>query len=351
MKKTFRFLLAFFLFVFLSMGSYKVNAQNFMNAKISSVETAKDTKVDVTISFTNIPKQGIAACDFKIGFDNSTLQVDSIVAGELIKNPQLDFSYNIVNNEIIIMFVDESLGDRLIKSDGTFARIRFYVKGSAKDGTYPVVLKSIGSFSDNDLKKLDVKFENGAVIIKSNNNSTSNGGGTGTIGSDNSGSTNSGTTGQNNGNNSANNTGNSDNKNEEKKNQENDNNQKQDTNEQKNSSSQGTSNISKTNLNDKKVNITVYQTKVNKVLVNKNKTILVNFNYNIKKINSGKIYLLDSKGVKYSISITYKGNVITIKPLKNLPKGKYTLVFSRGTILNAYNKYNLADIKTTFSNK
>ncbi|HEX9062981.1 MAG TPA: cohesin domain-containing protein [Clostridia bacterium] len=127
---------------------------------IGSVSGTVGSNVTVPINFSNVPASGIGNIDFVVAFDSSVLDVVSVDAGSIVKNPSVDFDKSILAGKVVLFFFDDTVGGRPISSDGTFANITFKIKSAAVS---TVNVESIGAVNDSNLYTVKVTTVDGTV--------------------------------------------------------------------------------------------------------------------------------------------------------------------------------------------
>ena len=127
---------------------------------------AGDT-VTVPVTFANVASAGnVGTCNFYVTYDASLLEATSVTAGSIVTNAAVNFSSSISNGTISFLFLDNTITDQLIKTDGTFATITFKLKSTTSKVTTPVAFKDGGAFGDGNMAKIaSVTKTNGSVTI------------------------------------------------------------------------------------------------------------------------------------------------------------------------------------------
>ncbi len=112
-------------------------ALDSMEVNLTNVSGEQGTAVTVPLTFKNVPASGIYTCSFWVLYDPQIYTSVSIVPGDLITNPN-DFNTNVnVESGFAAMtFEAPTDGSRMIKNDGTFAKIQLNIAGNAADGIY-----------------------------------------------------------------------------------------------------------------------------------------------------------------------------------------------------------------------
>lgn len=111
-------------------------ARTEMNITIGSKEGKIGDYVEIPITLSNVPTEGISNLKFAIKFNPEILSVQSINYGGLISDSS-DFSYTRPSKDTILLsFYDGSRTNRNIKQSGTFATIKLYIKYGINPGRY-----------------------------------------------------------------------------------------------------------------------------------------------------------------------------------------------------------------------
>ena len=143
-----------------------------LNVTIGTAAGKSGETVTVPISFANVAKvNNVGTCNFYVTYDTSLLEVSTVAAGPIIKNAAVNFSNGInKDGSISFLFLDNTIGDELIKEDGVFANITFKIKDTTKEVATPVAFKAGGAFGDGTMSKLStVVLIDGSVEINMNN--------------------------------------------------------------------------------------------------------------------------------------------------------------------------------------
>ena len=125
--------------------------------------------VTVPITLTNVAEVGnVGTCNFYVSYDTNLLEAVSVTGGPIVTNAGVNLSSNINSSTGVIsfLFLDNTIGNELIKTDGVFANITFKLKSTSTQLTTPVDFKSVGAFGDGDMKKItDIKLTSGSVVL------------------------------------------------------------------------------------------------------------------------------------------------------------------------------------------
>ncbi len=130
---------------------------------VGKVSGTVGQEVRIPITFSSVPKNGLANCDFSLKYDSSVLTIVDVEAGDIVPKKN-DFDTTIEDNAIWFLF-DEASGDGLdsIFDDGLFATIVAKIKSGS--GLSAIELQSVGAFADNSLKRVPAAFTSGGVQI------------------------------------------------------------------------------------------------------------------------------------------------------------------------------------------
>lgn len=141
--------------------------QEGLEVSIGNVTGNTGDTVVVPVNFANVAKAGnVGTCNFYIDFDTSLLEAVSVSAGDIVTNPNVNFSSQINVGSISFLFLDDTVGEQPITKDGTFAYITFKVKGAAGK-TASLSFKESGAFGNGNMSRITgVKFSSGSVTIK-----------------------------------------------------------------------------------------------------------------------------------------------------------------------------------------
>ncbi len=139
-----------------------------LGVSIASVTGKTGDTITVPIKLVNVVKSGnVGTCNFYVTYDPTLLQAVSATAGDIVLNSAVNFSSSINANTgtISILFLDNTIGDQLITSDGVFANLTFKVVGTSSTTT-PVAFKTGGAFGNGNMTKItDITFTNGSAKL------------------------------------------------------------------------------------------------------------------------------------------------------------------------------------------
>ena len=119
--------------------------------------------VTIPMTLTNVAKMGnVGTFNCYLSYDPTLLEAVSVSAGDIVKNSAINFSSRINAGTISFLYLDNTIGDELITSDGVAANITFKILGGS--GTAPVAFKTGGAFGNGNMTKItDITFKDGGV--------------------------------------------------------------------------------------------------------------------------------------------------------------------------------------------
>ncbi|WP_242981319.1 cohesin domain-containing protein [Ruminiclostridium sufflavum] len=127
-----------------------------------------DTTVTIPITLKNVSKVGdVGTFNFYMNYDPTLLKATKVTAGDIVVNAPVNFSskINATAGTISFVFLDNTIGDELITTDGVLANITFTVLGTSTQ-TAAVSFTEGGAFGDGNMSKIkDVTFTNGSVKL------------------------------------------------------------------------------------------------------------------------------------------------------------------------------------------
>ncbi|OPZ84261.1 MAG: Cellulosome-anchoring protein precursor [Firmicutes bacterium ADurb.Bin419] len=144
----------------------KISDADTINFEMATVEAKAGEMVSIPITLSNITDIGIAACDFEVAYNSENLEFVEVTAGEIVKNASINLSSNLEEaGKINFLFLDNTMKDEAITTNGVFATIKFKVKDTAKAGKYTVEVSGAPTFGDTILASMDVVYKSGAVNV------------------------------------------------------------------------------------------------------------------------------------------------------------------------------------------
>jgi hypothetical protein len=133
---------------------------------IGSEKASTNDIISLPVYFDDIPERGITTVDLNISYDTKQLKYISCDSGSIVRNPDVNFVSNeSVPGKIKIVFLDYTLENEYINSNGIFAMLNFEVIGNPFD----VAHIKVGNVTigDRDLYYVETTSYPGAVIIES----------------------------------------------------------------------------------------------------------------------------------------------------------------------------------------
>ncbi len=143
-----------------------ITAQDIkLNIAIGNLSGKAGDTITVPITLTNVAKVGnIGTLNFYIGYDTNLLEGVSVNVGDIVLNAQVNFSSRLNDGLVSIVFLDNTLGNELITTDGILATITFKVKGTSS-ATAPLEV-TVGAFGDGKMKRIQgIEIANGSIKI------------------------------------------------------------------------------------------------------------------------------------------------------------------------------------------
>lgn len=131
--------------------------QKDFTVEIASEHKELDDNVIIPITFSNVPEKGILTFDMTIVYDPTKLEYISCDIGDIVINPETNLVVSKVYDGLIkLLFLDETLGNELITSDGIFISPIFKKLQSYNESTSIKIINS--TFGDFDLNKVKAKI-------------------------------------------------------------------------------------------------------------------------------------------------------------------------------------------------
>lgn len=140
-----------------------------ISINIASAYGITGKTVEVPITFSQVPSNGVYSLKFAVKFNPEVLKLESVDSGQIVKDKK-DFTYSYLSKDkILLEFSDKSKGSRTIHSDGVFALLKFTIKDSASEGRY-VVMQDFYAYEkwyDESLTTINTFYNHGYVDVKS----------------------------------------------------------------------------------------------------------------------------------------------------------------------------------------
>ena len=167
MKKVFSIFIVITMFVTIFATSINFGtafATSDFVVSMGTVDASTSEVISVPISITNVPVEGLAGCDMTIKYDPSQLEYLACESGDIVSNPSVNFASNKPKDgEVRLLFLDYTLADEYIKSDGLLANLNFKVIGSSSIST-PIIISN-ANFVDLRIKRINTLTISGSVNI------------------------------------------------------------------------------------------------------------------------------------------------------------------------------------------
>jgi uncharacterized secreted protein with C-terminal beta-propeller domain len=138
-----------------------------INVTIGSVSGMAGSTVTVPVSFDTITESGVGCCNFSIVYDNTKVEIEEVVAGDILGSSKDNLEYSISDSKgiISILFAGKNERDAITQA-GTFAYIKFNIYEDAANGDYDLAGGPDVSFGDSMLERIEYSFKDGKIIVK-----------------------------------------------------------------------------------------------------------------------------------------------------------------------------------------
>lgn len=143
-----------------------ISKADTINFDMSSVEVKAGEEVSIPITISNIASIGISTFDFEVLYDAENLEYVGVTPGDILKNAATNFASNLEEEgKIRFLYLDYTMKDEAINTNGVLATIKLKVKDTAKVGEYPVEVPANYTFGDPVLADMKVEIKSGAVTV------------------------------------------------------------------------------------------------------------------------------------------------------------------------------------------
>ncbi|WP_010249368.1 cohesin domain-containing protein [Acetivibrio cellulolyticus] len=140
------------------------NPQSDFCCKVGSGDAKIGDTITIPVNFENVPDKGIAACNMTITYDSTQLEFVENEVGSIVKNPDMNFAINkLEDGTIKILFVDCTMKDEYITSNGLFTNLTFKVLPTKCGITSINVVNA--TFGDIDLNNLNTTIVPGVINV------------------------------------------------------------------------------------------------------------------------------------------------------------------------------------------
>ncbi len=153
---------------------------NDLGVVISNGSGLPGDQVSVTISLQNVAESnaaigtdGICSSNFTVTYDSNALQVGTISKGSLFTSLDVDYSSSKPTVGKITFFSnDNTMGENLVTSNGTYATINFTIKSGTPAADYPFYIESNAIInglvnSSYEIKSLPIQKTLGKITVNS----------------------------------------------------------------------------------------------------------------------------------------------------------------------------------------
>jgi hypothetical protein len=122
--------------------------------------------ITIPVTLKNVEKAGkVGTFGFTLNYDSTLLEASKVEAGSIVTSPSVNFSSQIKAGSVTFLFLDNTIGDQLITSDGVVANITFKVLGSSSVSA-PITFKDGAVFGDANMSKIsDVTLTAGSAKL------------------------------------------------------------------------------------------------------------------------------------------------------------------------------------------
>lgn len=176
MKKLFSVLTVLLLLIGSTVSAFADTNQVPVTITVGGVECTVGDTVEIPIYIEDFQLSGLkdltSSLKMTITYDSNDIDVLSVTPGDIVTNPQINFSSNITKNEITIDYTDALgvLGSNYIAKDGFYAWIKVSVKNVPQNNLLNIEIKSIAGINDGSSNsiKYPVIFLYDAISVRPN---------------------------------------------------------------------------------------------------------------------------------------------------------------------------------------
>ncbi len=132
--------------------------------KFNSDEAYFGDQITVPMRFINVPEKGISTIDMTIKYDRSKLKYLNSSAGNIVTDPATNFAINKESDGVLrVLFLDYTMKNGYIKSDGVFAKLKFEVINTRRTTT--IIEVTNATLGDRELKTVKTKLTAGIIML------------------------------------------------------------------------------------------------------------------------------------------------------------------------------------------
>ena len=140
------------------------NSETDFCFKVGSADVNTGDIITIPVTFANVPDKGIAVCDMTITYDTTKLEYVAHETGSIVNNPDMNYEINkLYDGAIKILFLDNTMRDEYITSNGLFTNLTFKVLDSFAGLSCINVEGS--TFGDIDLTPINAAIVPGYINI------------------------------------------------------------------------------------------------------------------------------------------------------------------------------------------
>ncbi len=139
-------------------------APNGLEVRIDSDYAVYGEEITVPVRFRNVPSKGIFTADFTITYDEYQLRYINATAGNIVINSYTNFAANKEKDgKVKLLFLDYSMKNEYISSDGVFVNLKFKVITSSH--TTSTIKGTNVVFGDKNLKAISATINYGTIRL------------------------------------------------------------------------------------------------------------------------------------------------------------------------------------------
>lgn len=110
---------------------------NDLTVTLGTIDASPNEYISIPLNFTNVPSNGIETFNMTIFYNPNYLEYLDYEPGNIIGNPDLNFYINKQTDGILkLLFLDFTMENFNIKSDGLAANLKFKVLNTSNNSTY-----------------------------------------------------------------------------------------------------------------------------------------------------------------------------------------------------------------------
>lgn len=143
------------------------NISDKVNVTVAKVSGGPGSIVTVPVSFDTIVEKGVGGCNFSIEYDNTKVEVEEVIPGDIIGSNISNLEYALSDSKgmISFLFACDNESDAITKS-GIFANVKFLIKENLEPGDVALTFTADRSVGDAGLERVDAVYQDGQISIK-----------------------------------------------------------------------------------------------------------------------------------------------------------------------------------------